>query len=771
MFQKNNDSQNALEFQKVLNIISDFSFSAYGRRKIFNLIPPENPEYILSITKEFKEMMLIEGEPPIGSIFDLKFEIERAKKGFSLNPEQLNKISRTMKGLKQLKDFFENLAEKYENIWKVAQNIHYEEDLVKKIDRCINEDFSIKDNASDELKKIRHQLKVLNRSLPSKLEKIKLKYRNSLASELIIERDGRYVLSLESSKKSTYQGIVHGTSASGATTYFEPSELIQINNDLRSFKASEENEIRRILSILTHFFVSLENNIFETIETLEKIDFMYACTRYSKKYKANFIIPNVENKFVLNNARHPLIDIDKVIPSDFYMNPDIKSVIVTGPNTGGKTVAIKTIGLAVIMMMHGLPVLADETSAIPYFENIFVDIGDEQSIEQNLSTFSSHMKKLIKILKEADDKSLVLIDEMGSGTDPMEGSSLSLAIINRLIKKGVRSIITTHLTPIKISAMENKNIENACVEFDVQTLMPTYRLIMGIPGNSNAIEISKRLGLDIDLIDEAKKRVGSKSIELQNIIGKLHNQSSFVEKQKRELQMKNDEVQELKSTLQGKIEKLKVKKYEEVSEEIYKLEKKLEDIVKEIEQNISLSKSDDRKEKVKALKNIQKLRKNITVENIESSPKIVSGKIDIGDHVKLIDGSSVGVVEKINGNDIWVKFGSMNLNIKREKLLKIEKTENKNDDKSQFISIPPSKINNNEIDIRGKISDEVPFIVEDFIEDLRRTGESEGFIIHGKGTGVLAQSVWRFLRRNQRIKSFRVGTPKEGGHGVTVIQL
>jgi DNA mismatch repair protein MutS2 len=360
---------------------------------------------------------------------------------------------------------------------------------------------------------------------------------------------------------------------------------------------------------------------------------------------------------------------------------------------------------------------------------------------------------------------------MGSGTDPMEGSSLSLAIINRLIQKRVRSVITTHLTPIKISAMENKNIENACVEFDVQTLMPTYRLIMGIPGNSNAIEISKRLGLDIDLIDEAKKRVGSKSIELQNIIGKLHNQSSFVEKQKRELQMKNDEVQELKSTLQRKIEKLKVKKYEEVSEEIYKLEKKLEDIVKEIEQNINLSKSDDRKEKVKALKNIQKLRKNITVENIESSPKIVSGKIDVGDHVKLIDGSSVGIVEKINGNDIWVKFGSMNLNIKREKLLKIEKAENKNDDKSQFISIPPSKISNNEIDIRGKISDEVPFIVEDFIEDLRRTGESEGFIIHGKGTGVLAQSVWRFLRRNQKIKSFRVGTPKEGGHGVTVIQL
>ncbi len=771
MFLKNIDALNALEFQKVLDRISDFSFSAYGRRKISNLLPPDEPEYILSLSKEFKEMMFIEGEPPVGSIFDLKNEIERAKKGFSLNPEQLNRISRTMKAIKILFDFFENKSEKYINLWDVTKNLHYEEDLVKKIDRCINEEYNIKDTASPELKKIRHELKTLNRSLSSRLERIKSKYKNILASDIIVERDGRYVLSIEASKKTTYQGIIHGASASGATVYFEPSELIQMNNEMRSLKSSEENEIRRILSLLTHFFVSLEQNIYETIDTLEKIDFMYACSRYSKKFKANFIIPNSADKFILNNVRHPMIDPEKVIPSDFYMKRDIKSVVVTGPNTGGKTVAIKTIGLAVIMMMYGLPVLADETSALPLFEKVFVDIGDEQSIEQSLSTFSSHMKKLINILNNSDDKSLVLIDEMGSGTDPMEGSSLSLAIINRLIQNNTKSIVTTHLTPIKISAMENEYIENACVEFDVQTLMPTYRLIMGIPGNSNAIEISKRLGLDISLIDEAKKRVGNKSMELQNIIGKLHNQSSLVEKKKRELQEKNDEVQELKNILSRKIEKAKEKKYKDVSDEIYNLEKRLENIVKEIEKNISLSKSDNREQKVKALKNIQSLRKNISENLPKTSPKVSSGPLEVGDSVKLIEGSSVGIVESINGKDVKINFGSMHLNIKKNKLIKVKVDKKDKFNPEQNTSIPVSKINSTEIDIRGKISDDVPFLVDDFLDELRRLGESTGFIIHGKGTGVLAQSVWRYLRGSRRIKSFRIGTPKEGGHGVTVIEL
>ena len=277
--------------------------------------------------------------------------------------------------------------------------------------------------------------------------------------------------------------------------------------------------------------------------------------------------------------------------------------------------------------------------------------------------------------------------------------------------------------------------------------------------------------MDISLIDEAKKRVGNKSMELQNIIGKLHNQSSLVEKKKRELQEKNDEVQELKNILSRKIEKAKEKKYKDVSDEIYNLEKRLEDIVKEIEKNISLSKSDNREDKVEALKNIQSLRKNLSDGIPKTPPKVSSGPIEVGDSVKLIEGSSVGIVESINGKDVKVNFGSMHLNIKKNKLIKIKADKKNKIDMEQTTSIPVSKINSTEIDIRGKTSDDVPFIVDDFLDELRRLGESSGFIIHGKGTGVLAQSVWRYLRRNNRIKSFRVGTPKEGGHGVTVVEL
>jgi DNA mismatch repair protein MutS2 len=455
------------------------------------------------------------------------------------------------------------------------------------------------------------------------------------------------------------------------------------------------------------------------------------------------------------------------------MPENISSVVITGPNTGGKTVALKTVGLAVLLSLSGFPVLARRDSKIKKFSKLFADIGDEQSIEQSLSTFSSHMGRIVRIVKEADEHSLVLLDELGAGTDPIEGSGLSMAIIDNLIDIGAKSVVTTHLSPIKLHAIEREDIMNASVEFDVRTLKPTYHLIMGVPGSSNAIKISKRLGLPEEILEKAEKYLATEAMDFEAAIGKLYEEKSKVEQIKRDAEGEKKALSSLKNKFEEKLDALKNKRYKEVSEELSNLEERVDRLLKEVENAINLSRSEKEEDKIKAVKLLQEVKKKIKEVPVKPEIKDTGNeKIELGDTVKDRDTGLTGEVTSIEGENFVIKTGKITVKIAPENLIKLSGTNENKEISSEDGYINTSKTSTtNEIDIRGSVVDDVPFLLDDFIKGLKTGNHKKGYIIHGKGTGRLASAVWDYVRNQKKIKSFRIGTPREGGHGVTVIEV
>ncbi|OAA19404.1 endonuclease MutS2 [Kosmotoga sp. DU53] len=760
-----------IEFDHVLEKISLHCFSTYGKNAFKILSPAEKPYERLERGKEFFELLLYEGEPPTSGIHDLSIEIERASSGSILSGQDLRKISSTLKSLCRIKEFIEAVKEKYPEVWKIAENLYCERGLVNEIEKAIDENGNVKDNASPALKGIRRELTSLTKTLRTKLDNLISQYQENLTSSNLVTREGRYVLPLLAARKNLYEGIIHGASASGATVYFEPKELVSLNDRLKILYSMEEEEIHRILRNLTQkFFLSLER-LKKNIAAISELDVLYAAAIYAKKNRAIFIFPNTEFEFDLINLRHPLIPSDKVVPIDFQLPPDKSAVIITGPNTGGKTVALKNIGLAVALTMCGLPVQAANGSKIPYFDKLFADIGDEQSIEQSLSTFSSHMSRIVKILENADRNTLVLLDELGAGTDPVEGAGLSMAIIDKLLEKKCKSVITTHLSPLKMYAMEKEKVLNASVEFDVESLKPTYHLIIGVPGSSNAIQISRKLGLSQEVVKKAQSYLTSETVDFEKLISKLHRERSTVEKLKRELLNEKQNLKELKKTYEKKLELLKKKRYAEVSEELKELEEKVTRLMSEIENAINLSRSSREKDKVEAVKKLQKVRKEMDAGKLISREKTFK-KFKTGETVKIIETGLTGEIIDIDENRAIVKSGRLTLDLPLRKLEHADTPTNLTDISSDSYTPSGSRgFTAKEIDIRGMVTEDVPFVLDKFINELLNEELRTGYIIHGKGTGKLAEAVWRYLRKSKKIKTFRVGTPSEGGHGVTVIEV
>lgn len=760
-----------IEFDRVLEKISFHCFSIYGKNAFKVLLPAEKPYERLERGKEFFELLLYVGEPPTSGIRDLSTEIERAASGNILSGQALRKISSTLKSLCRIKEFIEGVKEKYPEVWKIAENLYCERGLVSEIEKAIDENGNVKDSASPALKGIRKELASLTKTLRTKLDSLISQYQDNLTSSNIVSREGRYVLPLLAARKSLYEGIVHGASASGATVYFEPKELVPLNDRLKILYSMEEEEIHRILRNLTQrFFLSLER-LEESISAISELDILYAAAIYARKNRAIFIFPNTEFEFELINLRHPLIPPDRVVPIDFQLPPDKNAVIITGPNTGGKTVALKNIGLAVALTMCGLPVQTANGSKIPRFDKLFADIGDEQSIEQSLSTFSSHMSRIVKILENADRNTLVLLDELGAGTDPVEGAGLSMAIIDKLLEKRCKSVITTHLSPLKMYAMEKEEVLNASVEFDVESLKPTYHLIIGVPGSSNAIQISRKLGLSQEVVKKAQGYLTSETVDFEKLISRLHRERSAVEKLKRELLDEKQKLKELKETYEKKLELLKKKRYAEVSKELKELEEKVAKLMSEIESAINLSRSSREKDMIEAVKKLQKVRKEMDVGKLMTRERTLK-KFKTGETVKIIETGLTGEIIDIDGDRAIVKSGRLTLDLPLEKLEHIDIPTDPTDvDGDSYVSSGSQGFSTKELDIRGMVTEDVPFILDKFIEELHNEGFKMGYIIHGKGTGKLAEAVWRYLRKSKKIKNFRVGTPSEGGHGVTVIEV
>jgi len=764
----------SLEYHKVLNIIKNYCFSDYGKEHLDNLRPTINPEEELLKVKEMMEGLQYDGEPPLGGIFYLRDQFKKVKQGFLPNPSELLKFREFFIAIKNLKRFYSNLKEKYPRIWALLSDLEEVPTFCSEVTRCIDEDGNIKDSASQTLKEIRIEIKKTVSHIKTLVERLVRKYKDSLQDPPYIQRNGRYVFLVKSSRRKDVRGILISASSSGMTIYVEPEEILQLNDKLKQLEIDEKNEERRIIRNISQILIDKEKRIFYTLDQISYFDSLYARARYGIKKKA--IVPKINREGVIKliNARHPLIAEEKVVPISLEIEKGKLGVVLTGPNTGGKTVALKTVGLFVLMMMSGIPILCDEGSTLSVFDEIKADIGDEQSIEQSLSTFSAHMVKIIDMLKIANEKTLLLIDEIGAGTDPIEGAALAIAIISYLLDKGARIMVTTHLTPLKLYAFEDSRLTNAAVEFDIKTLKPTYRIMMGIAGSSQALEIAKRLGIPEEVLELSKKYMDERLRNVDNVIQKLQTEKIKLEKERQELK-KLWKITEIKSkTLEKEIQKLKTKKTHKLLEEIDELERQLKQVKKTLEEAVAEAR------KTKNLGELEKLNRKVQKIN----PKIIKDlreklvgseasndvKFNEGDIVRIFGTASVGKIVLLDGKKAVVNINGIKFETTVDKLEKVQIETTKDVINSEITKVDKSD-GTLEIDIRGMTVEEAEDVVRRFIDNLILNNFGKGYIIHGKGTLRLARGIREILQKEPRVKRFNFAPPEEGGTGVTIVEV
>ncbi len=786
-------SQTKLEFQKVLDKLKEYAFSNYGRTETLHLSPLENPREELKKTREMLHLMIQEGEPPVGGIFDVREEIEKVRNGDVLEPLELLKVKNTVLGIQNLIDWFEKLEEPYPLIKFLIDGLSGFETFTKKVENAIDEQGEIKDSASVKLKEIRVEKRRILNSLKNKLDSyISSAFSNNLQQPSYFLRDGRYVLPIKNTSRSSIKGIIHSTSSSGATYYMEPEALLELNDKSKEIHDREREEINRILRELSMYIL---NNI-ETFDTnnlnLVEFDLLWTKAKYAIKNKG--VVPELSEKadFTLLNVRHPLIG-ENCVPITVSLGNEKRGIVITGPNTGGKTVTLKTVGLSHLMGLCGIPILADKGSKIGYFDHIMADIGDEQSIEQSLSTFSGHLKNITHIVKLANERTLVLLDELGAGTDPVEGAALALGLLEVLLEKQAMIIVTSHLSPLKLYCFGRKELINASVSFDVETLSPTYNLRVGLAGSSNAFEIAKRLGVPDEVLEGAEKFKTKEYANVDEILNTLHDEKKILESEKTKATELRKNLESQETLMQEKLEKLRKKKIEGFMEDIDELDDFLTELKKEAEtavskvkksQSASLDEVKQVNEKLDQMKKKKlKILKSKLAKADRSEEKVEYDKISQGDWVK-IKGTEVAleVIDKHDGK-IMVQNGPLKVEVVAENLVPAKKDEipdREREEKYAYYGIVNSQIskqsqsggyNSHRLDIRGNTVEEGVEKLNAFLENMMVRNQKIAYIVHGKGTGRLAEGVWDYLNNDPRITSFRIGKPKEGGTGVTVIDL
>ena len=655
--------------------------------------------------------------------------------------------------------------------------------LENSISNAIIGEDEISDKASSTLYGIRKSLKEKNSSVREKVNAIVRSNSQYLQDNLYTMRGDRYVIPVKAEYKSQVPGLVHDQSSTGATLFIEPMSIVNLNNEIKELMLKEREEINRILEALSKAVYENITEISNNFNILGEFDFIFAKAKYGSFI--NGTMPNVNDKGIIDiiQGRHPLIDREKVVSSDIYLGRDFTSLIVTGPNTGGKTVTLKTAGLIELMGLSGLLIPAMENSTISFFKEIFADIGDEQSIEQSLSTFSSHMKNIVEIMAVANDESFVLFDELGAGTDPTEGAALAISILENLRKRGTKLLATTHYSELKGYALKTTNVENASVEFDVETLRPTYRLLIGVPGKSNAFEISKRLGLPDYVIKDAKESIDSESIKFEDLIQSLQDKRIRAEKDARENQILRREAKALRDKYKEKLDRIEVVRENAYSEarreakEILRNAKEESDaILKNMREMERLGISSDARRRLEEERS--KLRDKIN--NTESSlqKKVDDNKGEAIDNITLgmeamlpSLNQKVIILSKPDAKGmVQVQAGIMKINVKAEELRKIKQTKEEKKIKKREAKLNV-KVVPTSIDLRGMDSEEACYAADKYLDDAYVGGLGEVTLVHGKGTGVLRKAINEMLRKHPHVKSHRLGEYGEGGTGVTVVIL
>ncbi len=777
-----------LEFNKILTQLEEYAASELGAERIRKLKPSTSFDEVVLLQKETDEaahVLRLKGHAPLSGIFNINPHIKRTQIGGMLNPFELVQIGNTIHAGRSMKRFIEELIEDNgleipilaEKVDQIAVMTPLEHDIKNAID----EGGEVLDSASPELRSIRQQKRRNENRIREKLESL-IRGRNAqkmLSDAIITIRNERYVIPVKQEYRSHYQGIVHDQSSSGQTLFIEPQAVVDLNNGLREMQVKENREIERILIELSSKVAEAADDLLILVEALESLDFIFAKARFGKAMKATSPDINKEGRIQLFKARHPLIPPEEVVANDISLGTDFSTIVITGPNTGGKTITLKTTGLLTLMGQAGLHIPASEGSELAVFREVFADIGDEQSIEQSLSTFSSHMVNIVDILKHVDHESLVLFDELGAGTDPQEGSALAISILDDVYSRGARVIATTHYPELKAYAYNRDGVINASVEFDVETLKPTYRLLIGVPGRSNAFEISKRLGLSEEIITHAKSFIDSESNEVENMIASLEKSRKEAEKDYEDAhfylknaEMLHQDLQKQMSEFYERKKEMYEKAEQKAAEVVEKARIEAEDVINSLRKmRLESGAQVKEHELIEARRRLDTAVPRLDKATGQAQTSKQKQKLQPGDEVMITTFGQKGTLLEKTGNNEWqVQAGVLKMKV-AEKNMEFIKSEPKPEPKPLATVKGRDYHVGLELDIRGERYEDALREVEKYIDDALLANYTRVSIIHGKGTGALRSGVTEYLKHHRAVKRIRLGEAGEGGSGVTIVEF
>lgn len=777
-----------LEYNKIRDMLAERAGSIMARELAQELVPVKDAVQVqerLAETAEAREIMNNVPTIPLGGIRDVRATIKRAELGAILEPHELLAIGSTLYAARRIKGFFADLPVETLLLSLQANQIIVLRNIETIIEATVTEQGLIRDDASSELLKLRREVKQAQSRVKEKLDSIlrSSEYQKYFQDALVTMRGDRYVIPIKHEFRNNFPGIVHDQSSSGATLFIEPIAIVNLNNDIKQLLAAEKNEIERILTVVTGQIAKVADSLEENLAILAHMDFVFAKAKLSIDMRAIQPIINQQGYVNLIQARHPLIAAEHVVPIDVQLGRHFTTLLITGPNTGGKTVTLKTVGLFALMTQAGLFVPAAPDSEMPIIGNIFADIGDEQSIEQSLSTFSGHMTNLVGILNKISADDLVLIDEIGAGTDPSEGAALAMSILEYIHKIGAKTIATTHYSELKTFAYTRQGIENASVEFDIQTLRPTYRLLIGIPGSSNAFAISQRLGLSDKVIARAKELIHKEHTDFETVLQALEEQKKSYNARMDELTRLEQEmgkvkekvaageraIAEKKNTILGKAQ-------EEAAAVIRQARRSAEEIIGELKAQFSEHSGRDRQHAIENARRKLRLSSTevdgFTIEGQEQAAELSAEAIQPGMNVYVATVKQKGEVLAVNGTTVTVQLGILKMTVAAAACrLLSESGKLKEQPTTKHINITMGNSAARQIDIRGMTIEEAETILDKYIDDAILSGLNEVLIIHGKGTGALRKGVTHYLENHSHIKGIRIADLNEGGTGATLARL
>ena len=785
-----------LEYNKILDQLTEYAFSADAKSRCQKLRPITDRAQIEQLqqqTSDALSRLFKYGSLSFSGVTDIRDSLKRLEIGGALSAIELLRVCSLLESAKRAKAFArsqDDSDQPDDSLTILFAGIEPLTPLCDEIRRCILSEDEIADDASSTLHSIRRSMRGMNDKIRAQMNSMinNTTTRSYLQDTVITMRDGRYCLPVKAEAKSLVPGMIHDQSSTGSTLFIEPMAVVNLNNEYKELQLREQEEIEVILAGLSNLTASYATQLLADYELLTELDFIFARAAFAQTYNGVAPLFNDDGRIHIRKGRHPLLDPKKVVPIDVRLGEDFRLLIVTGPNTGGKTVSLKTVGLLTLMGQSGLHIPASERSELGIFDEVFADIGDEQSIEQSLSTFSSHMVNIIRILEQVNDRSLVLFDELCAGTDPTEGAALAISILSKLHLYGARIMATTHYSELKVYALSTPGVENACCEFDVATLSPTYRLLIGIPGKSNAFAISEKLGLPSDLITDAKGRISKSEGDSDDLIAALEKSRSTIEREQLEINQYKAEIESLKEKLEQKQERLdssRDKILREANEQAYNILKEAKNVADETIRNFNkygkagAPVSEMEKERTKLRGKMDKAAQKMSEQKKASVPNHnVPKKLRIGDSVKVISMNLKGTVHSLPNarGDLYVQMGILRSLVNINDLILLEEDAAPGTKKFQKTSAGKIKMSKSasvstEINLIGKTTDEAIPLLDKYLDDAYLAHLPSVRIVHGKGTGALRNAVQAHLKRLKYVKSFHLGEFGEGDAGVTIAEF